>query len=146
MTLQAAAPNEDLALQLLADGNDVQTLRRFAGFRSLKEARDFTRRIETRDEVRRLVEDRKAHLGAKAISRLGALIDSHTTDGRTLVAASRTLMEAAGHLRRDHSIPVKTYAELTVPELNALITQTKCELERLQAESRTQPVAFIASS
>src|SRR5436190_15831615 len=110
----ATSPNEDLALQLLADGHDVRTLRRFAGFQTLKAARDFTRRTETQDEVRRLVADRIASLGAKAIARLGDLLDSDTTDGRTLVAASRTLMEAAGHLRRDYSIPIKTCAELSV--------------------------------
>src|SRR4051812_4289952 len=124
MTLPATSPNEDLALQLLADGHDVRTLRRFASTQNLKAARDFARRTETQEEVRRLVADRIARLGSKAVARLGDLLDSATTDGRTLVAAARTLMEAAGHLRRDHAAPIKTYAELSVPELNALITQT----------------------
>lgn len=146
MTLPVTALNEDLALQLLADGHDVRALRRFAGFQSLKEARDFARRTETHDEVRRLVADRIARLGAKAVSRLGELLDSDSTDGRTLVAAARTLMEAAGHLRRDHSVPIKTYAELSVAELNALIVQTRGELEAKLAERSAQPLALIASS
>lgn len=146
MTLETSAPNEELALELLAAGHDARALRKHAGFASLPAARSFIRLPETRDEVQRLVADRIARLGSKAVARLGDLLDSDSTDGRTLVAAARTLMEAAGHLRRDHSVPIKTYAELSVAELNALIRQTRAELERAQAMARPQPVARIASS
>jgi hypothetical protein len=134
MKLQVTSRNEQIALELLADGHDVRAIWRDAGFRNLTEARAYARLPETRDEVERLVADRLARLSARSVARLGELIESKTTDGRTIVAASRTLMEAAGRFRRDSQIPLKQLRELSAAELGVLIAETRAELEQARAK------------
>jgi hypothetical protein len=146
MTLPVREPDLPLAYRLLADGNNFRALRRFAGFQNLQQAREFAQSPETAREVRVLVEQRIDRLGAKALTRLEGLLDSDSIDTRALVASIRTAMEASGHFRRDQLPPVKHLANLTVAEIDAMISQARVELERAQAAAYRQPVALIAPS
>lgn len=150
MTQVVAEPNEELAVMLLAAGHDEKVLRRHAGFTSLRAARDFANRSDTRAEVSRAVEARAMRVGVKGLACIEQMLDSDSTDGRTRVAAARTALEFAGLLRRSaHLSPEEKYRALSATELSALIQQTKAELaERTarRAVSGGQPVAAIASS
>lgn len=139
-----AEPNTELAVLLLIAGHDEKVLRRHAGFPSLRAARDFANRSDTMAEVERAVETRRLRIGIKSLAVIEQLLDSDATDGRTRVAAARTGLEAGGILRKDwRSLERKLTRELSVPELNQLIAQTRAELERAEAAARRQPVALI---
>lgn len=128
-------------MQLLADGHDVRALRRFAGFQNLREARDFARTPEVRAAVAERVRERAVRLGARSLRRLQELLDSPTTDGRTLVAAARTGLEVSGLLRKDAVLPTKRLEELSVAELTEMIESTKRELELAERRSTLNVVA-----
>src|SRR5436190_20723934 len=146
MSLVTNAPDTELAVALIAEGHDAHFLRQHAGFATLRDAREFMARSDTKVEVRRQVGERTSRLGFKSMAALEQLLDSDSTDGRTRVAAARTGLEVAGLMRRDQPLSDKVLRELTVPELAALIEQTKSEIERLRTKvlSRSQPVALIA--
>lgn len=147
MSLVTNEPDSDLAVALIAEGHDARYLREHAGFGTLRDAREFMARSETKAAVRRQIEERSSRLGLKSMAALERLLDSDSTDGRTRVAAARTGLEVAGLMRREQPLSDKELRELTVPELAVLIEQTKAEIERLQSKamSRNQPVALISS-
>jgi ABC-type sugar transport system ATPase subunit len=147
MSLVTIEPDTELAVALIAEGHDAHYLRDHAGFATLRDAREFIARSETKTAVRRQVEERSSRLGFKSMAALERLLDSDSTDGRTRVAAARTGLEVAGLMRRDQPLSDKVLRELTVPELAELIAQTKAEIEQLQSKamSRSQPVTLISS-
>lgn len=147
MSQVVAEPNEELAVMLLVAGHDEKVLRRHAGFPSVRAARDFANRSDTRAEVKRAVEVRATRVGIKGLSTIEQLLDSEATDGRTRVAAARTALEVAGFIGKDSLVAEKKLPrELSAAELNVLIAETRAELERAQARARVQPVATIASA
>lgn len=128
-------PNAELAVELLAGGADEKTLRRFAAFPSLRVAREFMSDVSTQRAVDELVRHRSRRVGALAISKLEAMLKDTSLDGRTAVAAIRTGLEVSGLMRKDGlPPPSRPMAELSVAELNELISETKAELERLKAK------------
>jgi hypothetical protein len=144
-------PNEELAILLLAAGHDEHELKKHAGFATLRAAREFAGRSDTRTEVSRAVDARATRVGIKGLASIEQMLDCESTDGRTRVAAARTALEFAGMLRRvAHVSPHDKYAALSAAELSALIEKTKAELaERIahrEAAKQAQLVALITPS
>jgi hypothetical protein len=129
MSALVKQPNAELAIELLADGHDAQSLRKHCGFTSLRAARDFMNEPDTRSAVRELTRERTARLGMKSLIRLESLVDDDNLEPRVAVAAARAGLETAGFLGKDSVLPVKELADLSVAELNVLIDSTRRELE-----------------
>jgi hypothetical protein len=148
MTSVTNEPNEELAFLLLAAGHDERELKRHAGFPSLRAAREFASRSDTKAEVSRAVDARAMRVGIKGLTSLEQLLDSESTDGRTRVAAARTALEFAGLLRKGaHLSPEDRYRSLSAEELGVLIAKTKAELDERTACLEAgigQPVAVMA--
>jgi hypothetical protein len=136
-------PDTDLAVLLLAAGYDEKALKRHAGFATLRAARDFASRSDTKAEVRRSVEVRALRVGVKGLASIEHLLDSESTDGRTRVAAARTALEVAGFLRKD-SRPAdpRLPHDLSAAELSVMIEETRAELAARLAK-RDQTIALI---
>jgi len=151
MSQVVAEPNEELAILLLAAGHDEHELRKHAGYPSLRAAREFASRSDTRSEVSKAVEARAARVGIKGLAAIEQMLDSDLTDGRTRIAAARTALEFAGMLRKGaQPSPEDKYRSLSAPELSVLIAQTKAELAERTARrapsDSSHPVTVIASS
>jgi hypothetical protein len=145
MSQVVAEPNEDLAILLLAAGHDERGLKRHAGFASLRAAREFVSRADTKTEVSRAVDARAMRVGIKGLATIEQLLDSASTDGRTRVAAARTALEFAGLLRKGaHLSPEDRYRALSPTELQALIVQTKTELAERTARYEADKCALTA--
>lgn len=146
MTDIIVEPNEELAIILLAAGQDEKALRELAGFPSVRAARAFANRPDIKAEVTRAVDARGTRVGVKGLATLEQILDSPSTDGRTRVAAVRTALEFAGHLRRGSRASVEDqYRGLSVEELRVLIDQTRAELGGRMANVSGQPPALSAS-
>ena len=151
MSQVVAEPNEELGILLLAAGHDEHELKKHAGFPSLRAARAFASRPDTRAEVSKAVEARAMRVGIKGLASIEQMLDSESTDGRTKAAVARTALEFAGMLRKGGQVsPEEKYRALSAPELAVLIAQTKAELAertaRRIASDTAQPVAVIAST
>jgi hypothetical protein len=146
MSQVIAEPNAELAVLLLAAGHDEKVLRRHAGFASLRDARVFANRADTKTEVSRAVDARAMRVGIKGLATIEQMLDSESTDGRTRVAAARTALEFAGLLRKGaHLSPIDQYRGLSGQELDALIIQTRAELAEKLAKFSSQPATIDGS-
>jgi hypothetical protein len=147
MTHAIVEPNEELAVMLLAAGHDEKELRRHAGFSSIRAARDFANRADTKAEVERAVEASRQRLGIKSLACLEQMIDNESTTGRDRVAALRTGLEVSGLLRKDlRRSEARLPHDLSAEELSVMIEQTRAELAARLAKLADQPAALISSS
>jgi len=143
MSRVVTEPNEELAVMLLAAGHDEKALRRHAGFPSIRAARAFASRADTKAEVSRAVEARAMRVGVKGLATIEQVLDSDSTDGRTRVAAARTALEFAGLLRQSARLsPEDQYRALSTEQLGVLIEQTRAELAGKLSKYSSQPAAL----
>jgi len=147
MSQVIAEPNEELGVMLLATGHDEKALRRHAGFPSIRAARAFANRMDTKAEVRRAVDARTLRVGAKGLAAIEYMLDSDSTDGRTRVAAARTALEVAGFLRKDVRVSEpKLPHDLSAAELSVMIEETRAELAARMAKLPRRPPALVAAT
>lgn len=122
-------PNTELAVILLAAGCSQSYIRRQCHFETQRDVQAFCRDEDTRQRAAELSTERAKRVGKRALVCLEQILNTPQTDLRAQVLAVRTALEVSGDLKRDHSAPVKTVRELTVPELSELIDATKKELD-----------------
>jgi len=136
-------PDIALAVILLSAGCTPSVIKQRCGFATVKDARDFCRSIEVREQVRALQRERIDRVGSRAVVRLEALLaDGSFTDIRALVAAIRAGLDLAGLTRQPSTPPTRTVRELSVTELNELIASTERELQT--RISRPLPAVTVA--
>lgn len=134
--LAGAGPNYELAVILLASGCTQRYVRTQCGFESARQCAQFCRDDDVRRQVEEHAKERTRRLGKRAMVSLEKIVSEEHTDLRAQVLAIRTALEVSGDLKRDHSAPVKTVRELTVPELSALIDATRSELDARVSRQR----------
>lgn len=134
-----SGPNTALAVILLAAGQSQSYIRQQCGFETARQCAAFCRDADTLREVEAVSAERVRRVGKRALVSLEKILSEEHTDLRAHVLAIRTGLEVSGDLKRDHSAPVKSVRELSVPELNQLIDATRAELDaritRLRAGS-----------
>lgn len=122
-------PNAELAVILLAAGCPQSYIRRQCGFETSRQVAAFCRDDDIRRRAGELAAERTRRVGKRAMVCLEQILATPQTDLRAQVLAIRTALEVSGDLKRDHSPPVKSVRELSVPELDALISATRAELD-----------------
>ena len=133
----AEGPDTELAVMLLASGCTQAFIRQRCRFESARAVSAFCRDDEVRRAVLAASSERAQTIGNRAMVRLQRILSEEHTDLRATVLAVRTGLEVGGMLKRDAMAPVKTVRELTVPELNQLISATRAELEERIASGGT---------
>lgn len=123
-------PDYALAVILLTAGCTPAVIRDRCGFRSIRDVRAFTGSPEVKQQVSGLQRERIDRVGNRAMVRLESLLArDDILDIKALTVAIRAGLDLAGLLKPAASVPVRRVQELSVHELNELITSTESELQ-----------------